>query len=428
MTALVPVQRLRGQALVLGGARIAAAAMSAIWLILAARALTLSEYGDLAQVVSLSVVLTAASDLGLSMILAHDAARDPGASRQVLKKVVSARLVLGLPACLAMALLYDAAASSPDVAVVGVISISMLATMVHQSFSVCLRGVGDVRPEAWNEVASRALVLGLGYAALQAGSGVLGAVAVYAIADVASAAALSSYGRRRLPRVDRPRTVELPVRRVSQLALIVVAMTVYSRADLWLMGALRDSVSVARYAAPYRLFEGALIAASAFAALVPPAVARSHGKELQHNVWRLVSGAVALTTTAAVIGIAIAEPLLRFLYGERYASTAPTLRILLVAGIPSAAVLVMAQATGLTRRGATLLAVVTALVVNVVGNLIVIPQYGTEGAAAMTLLTQVMLAVWLAVILAQASVSHDDDVDALEFSDELARTSGAEDR
>ena len=194
------------------------------------------------------------------------------------------------------------------------------------------------------------------------------------------------------------------------------------------MAALRDSVSVARYAAPYRLFEGALIAASAFAALVPPAVARSRGRELQHNVWRLVAGAVALTTGAAVIGIAIAEPLLRFLYGERYASTAPTLRILLLAGIPSAAVLVMAQATGLTRRGATLLAVVTALAVNVVGNILVIPEYGTNGAAAMTLATQLMLAVWLAAILKQASVSNEEATDALEFSGELARTSGAEDR
>ena len=349
-TGMVP--RLRGQALVLGVARIGAAALSATWLILAARSLTLSEYGDLAQLVSLSVVLTAASDLGLSMILAHDAARDPRSSRQVLRTVVIARLALGIPACVAMAFLYRAAATSPHAAAVVLISVSMLATMVHQSFSVCLRGCGDVRPEAWNEFLSRGLVLALGYATLHAGGGVTGAVAVYALADVTSALALSAYGRRHLPRTAHPERIRLPVRRVSQLGLIVVAMTIYARADLWLMGALRDSVSVARYAAPYRLFEGALIAASAFAALVPPAVARSRGRNLQHNVWRLVGGAVALTAVAAIVGIAIAEPLLRFLYGARYASTASTLRILLIAGIPSAAVLVMAQATGLTRRAA----------------------------------------------------------------------------
>ncbi len=422
------VGRLRGQAVVLSGARIGAAVVSAFWLILAARTLTLSEYGDLAQVVSLSVVLTAASDLGLSIILAHDAARDPTSSRLVLRAVVRARLLLGIPACLAMALLYRAAAAGPELAVVGIISISMLATMIHQSFSVCLRGIGDVRPEAGNEFVSRLLVLGLGYATVLAGGGVVGAVAVYALADVLSAVALTAYGRRRLPRPVAPRHVEISVHRVARLALIVVGMTIYARADLWLMGVLKGSVSVARYAAPYRLFEGSLLVASAFAALVPNAVARSQRGDLQRNVWRLAMVAVVLTSVAALVGFVIAEPMLRVLYGERYASTAPTLRILLVAAIPSAAVLVMVQATALTRRRATLVGVVVALVVNVVANLMVIPEFGTDGAAAVTLGTQALLALWLAAGLSHARQSRDPLPDALEFSDELARSASVDDR
>ena len=66
--------------------------------------------------------------------------------------------------------------------------------------------------------------------------------------------------------------------------------------------------------------------------------------------------------------------------------------------------------------------------VNVVGNLLVIPAYGTDGAAAMTLGTQVMLAAWLAVILASAETSDRDLPESLEFSDELVRVAGAEDR
>ncbi len=429
MTASAPrVGRLRGQAVVLSGARIGAAVVSAIWLILAARTLTLSEYGDLAQVVSLSVVLTAASDLGLSMILAHDAARDPSSSRQVLRAVIRARLVLGIPACIAMALLYGVAAAGPELAVVGIISISMLATMVHQSFSVCLRGIGDVRPEAGNEFASRLLVLGLGYATVLAGGGVVGAVAVYALADVLSAIALTAYGRRRLPRPAAPRQVQISVHRVARLALIVVGMTIYARADLWLMGVLKGSVSVARYAAPYRLFEGSLLVATAFAALVPNAVARSQRRDLQHNVWRLATVAVSLTSLGAAVGFAIAEPMLRLLYGERYASTAPTLRILLVAAIPSAAVLVMVQATALTRRKATLIGVIVALGVNVVANLMVIPSYGTDGAAAVTLGTQTLLALWLGAVLRQARVTRDPMPDAVELSDELSRYAGVDER
>ena len=109
-----------------------------------------------------------------------------------------------------------------------------------------------VRPEAGNEFVSRVLVLGLGYATLLAGGGVVGAVAVYALADVLSAVALTMYGRRRLPRPVAPRHVQVSVHRVARLALIVVLDQIrpgvephWRAADLGLEGA--DVVAAFRH-------------------------------------------------------------------------------------------------------------------------------------------------------------------------------------
>lgn len=412
---------LGSQAAQLSAARVAAAAVSAVWLVLAARHLSLRAYGDLVQLVSLSVVLTAVADAGLSILLAHDTAADPASSRSVLRTVLRTRLLLGLPACVAVAVLYRFAAGDTNLAAVGLISVSMLTTMVHQCCCITWRGIGDVRPEVINEFVSRLFVLGLGFAVLEGGGGLLAAVAVYATADLLSALVLATHSRRHLPGAATALpTAPVARSRVAPLAGIVIAMTVYARADLWLMGVLEGSVSVARYAAPYRLFEGTLLVAGAFAALIPPAIARHRGTERGRDAKKLVTEALALTAVAVVVGFLAAEPLLRALYGDRYANAASTLRILLVAAIPSAAVLVLVQATALLRRRATLVAVLVALVANAGANLVLIPPYGPDGAAVVTLVTQTLLAAWLAVLLREAR-GDSTPVDDPEVSEELVR-------
>ena len=395
-------RRLRAQLGSLGSARVVASAISAVWLVVAARQLSLDAYGDFTQVVSLSVILCATADLGLSLLLAHDVARWPESGRGLVAKVVGLRLLLGIPACVALVGLYWVAAADPTALVAALACVSMLATMVHQTISVGARGLGRVGPESVNEIVSRAFVLGVGCVVLRAGGSVAWAVAVYAIADVLSAVAMAWFVARRMPDQGMSGPLGFSFRRVALLGLTVACMTLYARADIWLVGVLAGSADVARYAAPYRLFEGVLVVAATFAALTPPVVARATWREVTGGLRRLVGGAVAITAAGAVVGIVFAEPMLDLLYGSRYAGTAPTFRILLVATVPSAVVLVMLQATGLFDRHGTAVAVMGALVVNVGGNLLAIPHLGIEGAALITLVTQSALAVALVGVFARS--------------------------
>ena len=332
-----------------------AASLSALWLVVAARHLSLLNYGDFTQVISLSVILTAAADLGLSMLLAHDVAMWPEGSRESLARVTALRVAVGVPACVAMTGLYWLAAANPTVLVAALAAVSMIATMVHQTISVAARGLGNVRPEALNEVASRAFVLLVGLGALLAWNSVAAAVAVYAIADVLSAVALRLFVVRLMPPRGRSQTLGFPLRRVALLGVTVAMMTLYSRADLWLIGVMRSSAEVARYAAPYRLFEGVLLVASTFAALTPPLMARATWSDTMSGLRRVVGAAAVTTGAAAAIGMVISGPLMRLLYGSRYAGTETTLRILLLAAVPSAIVLVLIQGAGLLhRRGAAI--------------------------------------------------------------------------
>jgi len=411
-------RRIRAQLSQLGVARVVAAGVSALWLIVAARNMSLTAYGDFTQVVSLSVVLGAAADLGLSMLLAHDVARWPQASGQLLRRVCRHRLVLGLPAVVLMAGLYWVAAADPQVDVALLAAVSMLATMVHQSVSVASRSLGDVRPEAANELLSRALVAGAGYLVLAAGGSVLGAVAVYAAADAMSAIVLWVCVGRRMPSPRSSPHLGYRFSRVAVLGFAVALTTLYSRADIWLIGVLETSKDVARYAAPYRVFEGVLIVAATFAALTAPVVARPNWDETMRGVRSLVFGAAAITTAIALVGFVAADQIMGALYGSRFAGSSETLRILMVACIPSAVALVLMQAAGLLDRWRSLFVVALVLVLNVVGNCIAIPMAGGRGAAAVTLVTQTCMATGLGLVVFKARLGARSPEASLKSEDE----------
>src|SRR5262249_44100825 len=107
---------------------------------------------------------------------------------------------------------------------------------------------------------------------------------------------------------------------------------------------------------------------------------------------------VVSATLAALFSVPIAifsGPLIRILFGARYASSASTLSLLAVSAIPGAVVMAALPVVRLRapRPVARLLAAV--LVANVGLNLVAIPYYGPVGAATVNLATQLVLATAL---------------------------------
>ena len=397
--------RLRHEVTALASGRVLAALTSAVWLMVAARFLPVDAFGDLALLLAIGAIFGIATDLGLTIVLAQVVASDTTMGPGAVTLVVRRRLVAGVIACGGVALGYLVAATDSSPIIPLVFSASILATAVHTSLTAALRAAGRVGPEALNEVISRCGVLAVGSVWLSRGGGLLAAVIVYAVADVLSAIALSAVARRRLSGPAGPLDVSghFGLRAVAPLAVFTLLTTVYYKVDVWILALLRDSATVAPYAAAYRILDGLLLPAGALAALVVPRMVQTHNDDRRRNAARLTLAAVAVVAPGAVVVALVARPLMVTLFGQPYASGGPVLVVLMASAVPGAAALVLSQAAALMARRRLAIVTVVALTANVVLNVALIPAYGAIGAAWAAVFSQVLLAVLLVVSLRQPS-------------------------
>ncbi|MFN2607214.1 MAG: oligosaccharide flippase family protein [Acidimicrobiales bacterium] len=380
----------------LAGGRVAAAAVSAGWLVVAARRMSLDTYGDLLLLLGLGLLLYVVNDFGLPLALTDAVAREPAVARTAFLAVLGRRMVLGVLSAALVVVAYLAASARPDLVAAGIFCVSVVSTAVYSTAAAVFRGFGRVRVEAVNEIVSRVFVIAAGSAWLASGGGLRAAVGVYAAADAMSAAVLTAVAwRATRGAVGSVDTRRFALGRMAPVAVATGLGVLYYRVDLWLLALLRGPHDVALYGSAYRVLDGLLLAASAVAALSIRAVARAGAGEQRRVVGRLVRLSLLVTVPLAAVGLVGAHPVMRVLFGARYGQAAGLLRLLLVAAVPSAVVTVVAPLAFLRGRTAAVRGFTVMLAADVGLNLVLIPAMGPAGAALATLGCQVVLAGWL---------------------------------
>lgn len=162
-----------------------------------------------------------------------------------------------------------------------------------------------------------------------------------------------------------------------------------SRTDLIMLGSLKNSYEVGVYAIASRAAELTGLAMSATNTVLAPKIAQLYHAGDHATLRRLVHGAMrrvmAVSLPLGVVLFVGADWLLTVFYGERFAGGAVVMRILIVAQVlvvgsgPLGTVLNM---TGHTRANTNNMLI--AVILNVVLNVLLIPRFGANGAAAAT--------------------------------------------
>ena len=381
----------------LAGGRILAALLSWIWLVVAARHLTVEEFGNLALLLAIGAVVSVVGDLGLPLVLMKHVTEDQRTAWTALTVTVRKRLVAGAVAS-ALATAAFAATSAPGGSLLlpAVYAVSIVSTTVHTSVSAALRAVGSARAEAVNEAVSRLGVLVLGSFLLVRGGGLLAAVATYAVADLASAAVLGLTAHRRLAGGTAPVDREqFAIGRTGPLAVGSILGALYNRLDVWLLAVLGGAQSVAVYAASYRLLDGLLLPAGAASALVVPRTASAGVRQRNEVIHRSLRTLMLVVLPAALVLAVFAAPVLAKTFGPAYRGGEGILAILLLSAAPAVAVLLLAPVAALAHPRAFLRIVVASLALNGMANLSLIPTLGAAGAAWATVISQALLATLL---------------------------------
>jgi|NGEPerStandDraft_6_1074524.scaffolds.fasta_scaffold20305_3 PST family polysaccharide transporter len=393
-----------------------AGVLSALWLVIAARNLTPTEFGDLAIVLAAGAIGGVFGDLGQQTALAHEIARCGVLDRGLILAVIRRRLVMSIGAVVLIAVLYLSASSDSSLLVPLIFAGSTFGTAIYSSEISAMTAVGRAQYDGANELFSRLAVLLVGWWWLRHGGGLVAAVLIYALADVASALTITLMMRPQFrTSVHKIDLGQLKIRRTAKFALALTAAVIYARVDTWLLGQLKGSVVAGHYAAADKVLDAVLLVPAALGALSIAQVSPLPPWERWRRSKVLVGLAVLLSTVPAIVVGFFAPQVMAGLFGPSFRATSVVLVILLLSVPPGAVASACSPITAVLAGWRFTAAVGVGLAVNIGLNLPLISAYGAPGAAFANLGSEALLAV-LIIVLLRHHARHTPDTGATPAS------------
>src|SRR6266851_2094454 len=254
----LPARLLSGRLLIrrafgLSAGRGVASVLSAAWVIVIARRLSVDQFGEVSVALALVLIFSTVSDLGLQNILARDVVETGRIRRAVLDAVVARRLVLAAISVVLLVVLFVIATHDRNLAVPIVFGLSIGGAAMYNSTLTAYRALGNIRLEIASEIGSRAVVLVGGGLWVASGGGIIAVGVAYS--SVGLAIGLIDYlivrGKSAAGPIDHPFPSFSP-RAAAPFALANTVSAIYQRIDNYLLALLRGTAAAGVYGAGYR--------------------------------------------------------------------------------------------------------------------------------------------------------------------------------
>ena len=215
----------------------------------------------------------------------------------------------------------------------------------------------------------------------------MAASVVFAIGAVCGLAVSELTVRRRSAAAPaQPRTWPRLVKTAFPIGVAFLLFILLMRLDVTLLSFIAGEEEVGLYAAAYRLVESTQFVAWSLSAAMMPWLARTAAGGLTRGYELALKAMNAVLLPLSLVFVLFAKPLIDLLYGAAYEPAVLPLQLL---GLTSAlyGMQTLASTTLIARNSpgtfGRLVGVV--VVLNLSANLIVIPRYGADGAAAVAL-------------------------------------------
>ena len=385
--------------------RLGALALTLLTSVVIVRSLGPAAYGELSYVLALVGLLAPLAQFGVSGLVARALLERPGDEAAVLRAALLMRLA-GCAAALAIGVAWWAWFETQPSSrwVILVLLAAQFATafqVVEFWFQVHYKAAALVPWRTGVTVVAALLKMAV---AVATGNPVLVALVFageYVLVGVASVIALRRAGGIRVRPGGSPEWMRWFARRSPWLLASGVAEVIYLRIDIVLLELLRGVQEAGIYAVAARLSEVWYMVPVALMGAVFPLLLRrrpdteAYERSLQGSLDALCALALGLAVFLQFAG----RPLVDLLFGARFAASTPVLQIHIWAGVFIFMRALLSRwllAEDLLRF--SLVTHVTGAVINVVLNLLLIPDHGAVGAAIATVISYAS-AGWLALFL-----------------------------
>jgi len=367
-----------------------------------ARYLGREGYGAMSFLVGVTALCAAVFHMGSSVLIAREISRAPDAVRSWLARGLVTTLALSVLGTGCVTLYVALMDGQPTMIVAGFLAacayaLTSLGTVCQAAF----QGLRRMRAPVVGSVAGRTVVVVATVALLSWGWGVTG---VFSAQILGAVVALFIWLRVFQREIGRPEwAVTLSDVRELLLSSRVFAAglvfgSIYMSSDLLIVKELHGDSEVGVYRAGAAVVLELMQLGSMLMMGLYPVLSRLRDQPERVRDELAFAFRVLLVVGAptAVGGLLVAEPLMLFILGEEYRlSVTPFMVMLLV--LPTGFIK-NALGTALTacdRHPERMRGTAYAAVLNVGANLAFVPAYGAVGAAATTLMTEVLLAVYL---------------------------------
>lgn len=343
------------------------------------------------------------ADFGLVLVTAQMLASNPGKEKKIMHnlftfRLFSAIIIIGLAP---LTVLFFPYPEQVKVAV-GISTIMFISIAMQQIFTGLFQKHLEMKWTVLAEILARiTLISGVGLVAWY-NLGFLAAISAMVIASLVHLAALWSTGARfqhiRLA-FDKAIWKEI-IGKSWPIALSIFFNMVYLRADILILSLTRTQAEVGLYGAAYRILDTVLQAPIMFMGIVLPILTAAWVQKNRDYFKRVLARAndffILFGLPLIVGGIILAVPILTFIAGDEFVQSgfiAQILFLALIGGFMGALYGHTIVAINKQRKAIWIYFWVALL--GLIAYLLVIPMYGTIGAAWVTVATELVAGVLL---------------------------------
>lgn len=390
------------------GGRGVTMAVQLAMLTLLSRYLGPEEFGHY-QVVIAFLLLLNLTDLGISTISARHLSTGEHDAERVLGNVLAIRAALSVVSmALAVMVALVANYTRAERQAIAVASLSFPLMLFSSTYTAMFIARLRMEYAAIASVAQSLTSLGLMAAVAATNGGLIRMLVAYDAGFLVNSLVCLYFARKFVRpslKLDRQlaRTI---LRDAAPLGAALILTSVYGRIDIVLLRSFTDGDSVGYYGFAYRAVDLAAPLSFLFIASVFPLLSRYHaageGAELRQLYQRSHDILTMFGLSILTMVILFARPIVEVVGGDAYAPAVTSLRILSLAfGLIWLSNLADYALIAVGQQRLSLVIASVGLVVNLSSNAVLIPLYGSEGAAAATVLTELAVLAPAVIMLSR---------------------------
>jgi O-antigen/teichoic acid export membrane protein len=365
-----------------------------VFVLAVARLLGPKEFGVYALLFAVVELLAVASGVGYADYLTRETAKDERLGWGLAMQLTLLRIAIAVPvAAIGVGMLFFMHYSRAIIAGAAWMGLTVAPRALSEGVQGVLRGIRRYSFYLILDLAVGLTLTAAGVFLLISGGHLKAVIATeIGAATVGGGVALVVYFRIRTAERLKMGWGQL-VRKTLVFNLYPFTSNLYDRVDVVLLSKLAGDYATGVYSVAYRAFGTLQLIPYGVLYSVLPSVSRGKWGELERNRLERAMGLLLGLAFAIVLAtLVLAAPAVRLLLGARYVDSVPVLKILIWATIPM--YMNFALNIGLLAMGCERIFMVTSavcLAVNFFGNLVLIPMFSWRGAAALTIVTELVL-------------------------------------